>query len=406
MTIEAVETIHDCVEKESVEPFLRCVNAWADSYRDAIAVPFVALKSSWSLSAFLLGIVFLLLCFAMFSAAPRILARIEMETLNKLKSQLDDINAWEALTTIAAIVSGALLMLLIGAPFDVSVLVALIVALFSMVLYMSYFTVPLLDKGGRSVVLALEAKEAWQTLPQRFWNHHKDLWNNFGAPGHCLGVPKSSQVYLKKVLPQHLELSQHSFLALHDLEKFPPAWFLQRDSEGQEAFTSEEKLTWLRAVREKNGSLGYLKLRIMMGPQLDFLRFIRTGLDENGELRGDSNPGIFLDAMLGPHNALETFHFEKDDLERFLLKRADLDFYEAKSVVAADFALFDQKVLIEHDGGNILSVAVGDQAAWYVKFLHALTDLRRSDLASALINFNGTKVTLKTFGAKAWKDVP
>jgi hypothetical protein len=186
-------------------------------------------------------------------------------------------------------------------------------------------------------------------------------------------------------------------------------WFFSDDA----GLLSSDKLQWLDLVRDKRPVSGYRKVRYISCDFNTFANFFRQEDFDRAakEWKGGSKPGRMLAALVGKDDipAVETFHFSPEDYLTFAHKHCNIAYEMARSITDDDFALFDTKVLVEHDGATLMRLGVTQQVKEHLKLFcleHPSLDTHHWELRRAedIRILGGTRMTWSHYGEHTWAD--
>lgn len=210
-------------------------------------------------------------------------------------------------------------------------------------------------------VARIEAKEPYSdlmdlqlSLPWPFMEIFTQIMKDSIKSGGAVVVSSGSEKYLK-YLEQFLEVAQKKFQATLRGGKTEPkyklSWFNKGDTRGETppaGVTKKQKLEWLDLV--DNSEIAE-KIRILI-------------FDKNNpeEFRDFLNPEIRNNYF--EHNKKVNCYLISPAELLDLLKMKEIDEQKAQFIFE-DYAIFDEEVVLKHNGINALSVSVKSQTDWH-----------------------------------------
>jgi len=223
-----------------------------------------------------------------------------------------------------------------------------------------------------------ELREQALMLPNDHRGIYSDIANQVSSRGGAIVIGAQEEKYLE-YLDALLGASKSSILATlrgGEHPQFPLEWFFQDTP----MLSSAKRINWLTAVRDAPLER---KVRLLIFAEEDISSFFMNRA-KRAEL---------LDAMLGDSSTEpgKVYQVDPGDLLPILGSSAG---DEENRIVYDDFAIFDDEVVLKHNGAASLSVSIRDQVSAYMRPFEAM--VKRPKIFK--------QVTLKHYGGTTWDE--
>lgn len=217
-------------------------------------------------------------------------------------------------------------------------------------------------------------------LPDKHFLFYKKVMQGISARGGAIVVKAEQQTYLKH-LKGILDHSDDSVLATlrggRDKPQYTLDWFLQTGGNP----SKQQRLNWLTSVRDADISL---KIRLLLFPEDDIRTFL---LSKNNRME-------LLNAMLYRKDGGQAGEIYQVDPQRlFDILCVSLGNEESR-VVYDDFAVFDQQIVLKHNGAAALTMSIKEQMSIYLEVFNTLNS--HCELFR--------KITLSHYGDMTWEE--
>ena len=218
------------------------------------------------------------------------------------------------------------------------------------------------------------------TLTEKQFEIYDDIMERVVSSGGAIVIKASEFEYLQ-YLERLLNVSENSFLATlrgGEFPRFSLEWFFKNEPGG---LSKAQRFQWLTSVRD---AAIETKIRLLVFSEDEIKDFL---------LQRDRRNGL-LDAMLKSSDSVSlgsVFQVAPEDLRAQLgLVYGD----EESRIVYDDYAIFDNQVVLKHNGAASLVVSIKNQIRLYREVFDLLRT--RHDLF--------TMLTVSHYGDETWEE--